>query len=199
VAFKLIPQGGPTLLAKPYSLIAKRGLFATKHLWVTPHKEEERYAAGDWVLQAEGGAGLEEWTKQVLQTYGALLRTDATLHPPPSPGFGFPILIPPHCLAYHSSGPLHTPPHWTRFLLHPIFVPPCTDAATLLVFPETCSRCIKYMHQCWRLAYLSCDGQLWWHGLEDALLTKRNKHNKFSQKLETAIFGVTGPLCRSWQ
>lgn len=66
VAFKLIPQGGPTLLAKPYSLIAKRGLFATKHLWVTPHKEEERYAAGDWVLQAEGGAGLEEWTKQVL-------------------------------------------------------------------------------------------------------------------------------------
>ncbi|DBA72671.1 TPA: putative terpene-alkaloid biosynthetic cluster [Trebouxia sp. C0005] len=64
VAFKLIPQGGPTLLAKPYSLIAKRGLFATKHLWVTPHKEEERYAAGDWVLQAEGGTGLEQWTKQ---------------------------------------------------------------------------------------------------------------------------------------
>lgn len=65
VAFKLIPQGGPTLLAKPYSLIAKRGLFATKHLWVTPHQEEERYAAGDWVLQAEGGDGLEEWVKKV--------------------------------------------------------------------------------------------------------------------------------------
>ena len=65
VAFKLIPQGGPTLLAKPFSLIAKRGLFATKHLWVTPHKEEERYAAGDWVLQAKGGDGLEEWVKQV--------------------------------------------------------------------------------------------------------------------------------------
>ncbi|KAL3159938.1 hypothetical protein ABBQ38_010331 [Trebouxia sp. C0009 RCD-2024] len=64
VAFKLIPQGGPTLLAKPYSLIAKRGLFATKHLWVTPHQEEERYAAGDWVLQAEGGDGLEEWVKK---------------------------------------------------------------------------------------------------------------------------------------
>lgn len=65
MAFKLIPQGGPTLLAKPYSLIAERGLFATKHLWVTPHQEEERYAAGDWVLQAEGGAGLEDWVKQV--------------------------------------------------------------------------------------------------------------------------------------
>ena len=72
VAFKLIPQGGPTLLAKPYSLIAKRGLFATKHLWVTPFKEEERYAAGDWVLQAEGGDGLQEWTKQV-RNLGALL------------------------------------------------------------------------------------------------------------------------------
>lgn len=67
VAFKLIPLGGPTLLAKPYSLIAKRGLFATKNLWVTPHKEEERYAAGDWVLQAEGGDGLEEWVKQVWE------------------------------------------------------------------------------------------------------------------------------------
>ena len=65
VAFKLIPQGGPALLAKPYSLVAKRGLFATKHLWVTPHKEEERYASGDWVLQANGGDGLEEWVKQV--------------------------------------------------------------------------------------------------------------------------------------
>ena len=91
MAFKLIPQGGPTLLAKPYSLIAKRGLFATKHLWVTPHKEEERYAAGDWVLQAEGGAGLEEWTKQVFQIYTALLRTDATPPPPhpPPPAFDF--------------------------------------------------------------------------------------------------------------
>ncbi len=90
MAFKLIPQGGPTLLAKPYSLIAKRGLFATKHLWVTPHKEEERYAAGDWVLQAEGGAGLEEWTKQVFQIYTALLRTDATPPPPHPP---HPLLI----------------------------------------------------------------------------------------------------------
>ena len=74
MAFKLIPQGGPTLLAKPYSLIAKRGLFATKHLWVTPHKEEERYAAGDWVLQAEGGAGLQDWVKQVRLKLGCRVK-----------------------------------------------------------------------------------------------------------------------------
>ena len=60
-----MPTPAPTLLAKPYSLIAKRGLFATKHLWVTPHKEEERYPAGDWVLQGKGGDGLEQWVKQV--------------------------------------------------------------------------------------------------------------------------------------
>lgn len=65
VAYKLIPNAAPTLLAKPYSLIAKRGLFATKHLWVTPHKEEERYPAGDWVLQGKGGEGLEQWVQQV--------------------------------------------------------------------------------------------------------------------------------------
>lgn len=60
-----MPKPAPTLLAKPYSLIAKRGLFATKHLWVTPHKEEERYPSGDWVLQGKGGEGLEQWVKQV--------------------------------------------------------------------------------------------------------------------------------------
>ena len=65
MAYKLMPNPAPTLLAKPYSLIAKRGLFATKHLWVTPHKEEERYPSGDWVLQGEGGEGLEQWVKQV--------------------------------------------------------------------------------------------------------------------------------------
>ena len=40
VAFKLVPMGAaPLLLAKPYSSIAKRGAFATKSLWVTPHMD----------------------------------------------------------------------------------------------------------------------------------------------------------------
>lgn len=64
-----MPNPAPTLLAKPYSLIAKRGLFATKHLWVTPHEEEEHYPSGDWVLQGKGGEGLEQWVKQVT-VYG---------------------------------------------------------------------------------------------------------------------------------
>ena len=52
-------------MAQPYSLIAKRGHFASKHLWVTPHQDKERYPAGDWVLQSKGGEGLETWVKQV--------------------------------------------------------------------------------------------------------------------------------------
>ncbi|KAA6416614.1 MAG: Cu2+-containing amine oxidase [Trebouxia sp. A1-2] len=64
VAYKLVPQISPTLMAKPYSLIAKRGRFASKHLWVTPHQDRERYPAGNWVLQSKGGEGLEEWIKQ---------------------------------------------------------------------------------------------------------------------------------------
>ncbi|KAL0022393.1 hypothetical protein WJX77_007633 [Trebouxia sp. C0004] len=36
VAYKLVPQISPTLIAKPYSLIARRGRFvASKHLWAT--------------------------------------------------------------------------------------------------------------------------------------------------------------------
>jgi len=65
VAYKLVPQISPTLMAKPYSLIARRGRFASKHLWVTPHQDRERYPAGDWVLQSKGGEGLEKWIKEV--------------------------------------------------------------------------------------------------------------------------------------
>ena len=35
-----MPQAAPVLLAKPDSVIAKRGAFATKNLWVTPHADE---------------------------------------------------------------------------------------------------------------------------------------------------------------
>ena len=40
------------------SSIARRAAFATKHLWVTRYDPAERYAAGDFVNQHAGGAGL---------------------------------------------------------------------------------------------------------------------------------------------
>lgn len=40
VAYKLMPFAHPPLLAQPGSLIAKKGFFATKQLFVTPHDDK---------------------------------------------------------------------------------------------------------------------------------------------------------------
>ncbi|MGY1664038.1 primary-amine oxidase [Geodermatophilus sp. SYSU D00705] len=61
VAYALLPEGQPPLLADPDSPIARRATFATRHLWVTPYDPAERYAAGDFVNQHPGGAGLPEY------------------------------------------------------------------------------------------------------------------------------------------
>jgi primary-amine oxidase len=58
VAYALVPEGLPTLLADPESSIARRAGFATRHLWVTRYDPRERYSAGDFVNQHPGGAGL---------------------------------------------------------------------------------------------------------------------------------------------
>jgi primary-amine oxidase len=61
VAYALLPEGQPALLADPDSYISRRATFATKHLWVTAYDPAERYAAGDFVNQHAGGAGLPEY------------------------------------------------------------------------------------------------------------------------------------------
>ncbi|MGR6965036.1 primary-amine oxidase [Geodermatophilus sp. URMC 61] len=61
VAYALLPEGQPTLLADPDSPIHRRATFAAKHLWVTAYDPAERYAAGDFVNQHPGGAGLPEY------------------------------------------------------------------------------------------------------------------------------------------
>ncbi|MFW0794857.1 primary-amine oxidase [Gordonia sp. CPCC 205515] len=58
VAYGLFPEGKQTLLADPQSSVAKRAAFATKHLWVTQHADDELYAAGDFVNQHPGDSGL---------------------------------------------------------------------------------------------------------------------------------------------
>ncbi|NRQ37060.1 primary-amine oxidase [Nonomuraea sp. NN258] len=62
VGYTLVPEGRPALLADPTSSIAARAAFATRHLWVTRHADDERYPAGDLVNQHPGGAGLPAWT-----------------------------------------------------------------------------------------------------------------------------------------
>ena len=69
MAFKLVPQVAPTLLASAKSMISKRGGFATKHLFVTPYHPAENFPVGDWVPHSKGGEGLEKWIQQVSMCY----------------------------------------------------------------------------------------------------------------------------------
>ena len=62
VGYKLIPGHTTFPLALQDSVLGKRAGFMYKHLWVTPNKDQERYPAGDYPFQHEGGAGLPEWT-----------------------------------------------------------------------------------------------------------------------------------------
>ena len=62
VAYSLHPEGNPLLLAADDSSIARRAAFATKHLWVTPFDQSERYPTGDYVNQHSGGAGMPAFT-----------------------------------------------------------------------------------------------------------------------------------------
>ncbi|MFT4081882.1 MAG: primary-amine oxidase [Nocardioides sp.] len=57
-AYVLHAEQNPTLLADPASVIASRGAFTTKQVWVTAYSPDERYPAGDLVNQNPGGDGL---------------------------------------------------------------------------------------------------------------------------------------------
>lgn len=46
VAFKLVPTHSVPMLMQPESLVAKRAFFATKHLFVTPHHDEQVSGGG---------------------------------------------------------------------------------------------------------------------------------------------------------
>ena len=67
VAYKLMPAATPPMYAHPSSSHGRRGIFAAKHLWVTPHSEEERWPAGMFPLQGPGeyARGILDWTRQV--------------------------------------------------------------------------------------------------------------------------------------
>lgn len=62
VAYRLVPGENVRPLAQPDSAVMKRAGFISHHLWVTPYRAAERYAAGDYPNQHAGGGGLPEWT-----------------------------------------------------------------------------------------------------------------------------------------
>jgi primary-amine oxidase len=65
VAYKLFPftsgPAQPPLLTDPSCAVSKKGAFARKHLFVTPHSDKERYPAGEYTVQGSGTNGLPDW------------------------------------------------------------------------------------------------------------------------------------------
>lgn len=57
IAYKIVNNNCPTMLAKPGSMVAKRAAFAHKALWVVPYRDYELFPAGDYVCQSNGITG----------------------------------------------------------------------------------------------------------------------------------------------
>jgi primary-amine oxidase len=64
VGYKFMPGDNCFPLASKNAWWRKRAGFVDHHVWVTPYKEEECFAAGDYPNQSRGGDGLIAWTEQ---------------------------------------------------------------------------------------------------------------------------------------
>ena len=63
VGYELMPGDNAMSLLSPEDYPQKRAGFTDFQVWVTPYRENERYAAGDYPMQSKGGDGLPAWTK----------------------------------------------------------------------------------------------------------------------------------------
>jgi primary-amine oxidase len=64
VSYQIQPGHNAISLLLPEDYPRRRASFIDHHLWATPYRDDERYAAGDYPTQSRGGGGLAEWTKQ---------------------------------------------------------------------------------------------------------------------------------------
>uniref|UniRef100_A0A914D430 Amine oxidase n=1 Tax=Acrobeloides nanus TaxID=290746 RepID=A0A914D430_9BILA len=64
VGYKFYPGENAVPFASPNSWWRKRAGFVNYHVWVTPYNEDEKFAAGDFPNQNQGGDGLIKWTEQ---------------------------------------------------------------------------------------------------------------------------------------
>jgi primary-amine oxidase len=62
VGYKFFPGDNCFPFASKNAWWRKRASFVDHHVWVTPYKEEERHAAGNYPNQSQGGDGLGRWT-----------------------------------------------------------------------------------------------------------------------------------------
>jgi primary-amine oxidase len=63
VGYKFIPGDNSVPLASRNAWWRKRAGFVDHHVWVTPFRDDERYAAGDYPNQSTGGDGLTRWVQ----------------------------------------------------------------------------------------------------------------------------------------
>lgn len=63
VGYELMPGDNAISLLSPDDYPQKRAGFTDYQLWVTPYRDDERYAAGDFPMLSHGGDGLPAWTK----------------------------------------------------------------------------------------------------------------------------------------
>ena len=63
VSYHLRPGLNAVSLLDPDDYPQRRAGFTDYHLWVTPYRADERYAAGAYPNQSEGGGGLPRWTR----------------------------------------------------------------------------------------------------------------------------------------
>jgi primary-amine oxidase len=62
VGYEIMPGENAMSLLLPEDYPQRRAGFTNYQLWVTPYRENERYAAGDYPVQSKGGDGLPSWT-----------------------------------------------------------------------------------------------------------------------------------------
>jgi primary-amine oxidase len=62
VGYKFMPGDNCFPFASKNAWWRKRAGFVDHHVWITPYREEERHAAGNYPNQSQGGDGLPLWT-----------------------------------------------------------------------------------------------------------------------------------------
>lgn len=63
-AYKFIPGDNAVPYASKKAWWRKRAGFVDHHVWVTPYRHDERYAAGEYPNQGGLDDGLGQWTQQ---------------------------------------------------------------------------------------------------------------------------------------
>ena len=63
VSYEIAPEHNAMSLMTDDDYPQRRAGFIAHNLWVTPYREDEQYAAGDYPTQSHGGDGLPAWTK----------------------------------------------------------------------------------------------------------------------------------------